>query len=155
MQMSDLTILQSVAVHREDIVRAYEMRVRKQEKAVLRVTPPFSAKMRGRIHIETDDDDYMAGDSENPIHISPRSLLDDPPVFPTPDDTADQLRADPNVEYTRERHHRVHEERVKEWRETIARSITNQATIALAEGEKQQVDIVALGSWPPNNTSER
>lgn len=156
MQMSDLTILQSVAVHREDIVRAYEMQVRKEEKAVLRVTPPFSAKMRGRIHIESDDDYMVGDDSGKPVHISPEILLNDPPVFPTPDETADQLRSDPDVKYTRDRHHQLHEERVNQWRETIANSIANQATIGVARNEnQQQVDIITLGSWPPSNTSER
>jgi len=40
-----------------------------------------------------------------PLFIGPDRLVDDPPAYPRPADTEDELRADPDSSYTVERHH--------------------------------------------------
>lgn len=75
----DPTRIDSIAVHTDDIVAAVEARDRNRREAVLRITPPFTGRMRARIHIEGTAAEY--GDPE-PIHVEPRSLIGDVPPFP-------------------------------------------------------------------------
>lgn len=151
METADPSIIESVAVHRKDIVRAYEMRAREQAPAVLRMTPPFSERMRGRLHI-ADRDPYTPGTENAPIHVPPAALVSDPPTFPTPDATADQLRADADRTYTPETHHDFHSRQVAQWRAQIADSIVPQVVVSTAQGDRT-ISVVTLGDWPPDEPS--
>ncbi|WP_424004803.1 hypothetical protein ACOZ4I_11050 [Haloarcula salina] len=111
---TDPTKLRSLAISAQDLVAATEARADGAD-AVLRVTPPFSGRMRARLHLvqsgETDDDT---------LHLEPSTLLaEDAPAYPTPDDTADELRADETETYSVERHRTYHEQRVETWRESL------------------------------------
>lgn len=66
---SDPAAVESIAVTREDLVTAYEHALRGGEgRAVLRLTPPFHARMRARIHVvvESEERDVKSGDSVDP-----------------------------------------------------------------------------------------
>jgi hypothetical protein len=75
----DPTVIDSIAVHTEDIVAAVEARDRNRRDAVLRITPPFAGRMRARIHVAGEEAEY--GDPA-PIHVEPRTLVSDVPSFP-------------------------------------------------------------------------
>lgn len=142
--------IDAVAIHRRDVVQAFELRERRQEPAVLRVTPPFSGRMRGRLHI-SDDDPYQPGTANAPIHIVPTALLTDPPSFPMPDQTTPvaQIASD----YDPDQHHTVHSAAVEEWRTTIAHQITDSITVSLPAGTLS-ARVVVLGKWPPDRKPE-
>lgn len=42
--------IRSIAVHRDDVSTALEATLRSDREVVLRVTPPFSGRMRARLH---------------------------------------------------------------------------------------------------------
>lgn len=76
----DPTAIDSVAVTTADLVAAVEARDRNRRDAVLRITPPFTGRMRARIHVAGTEAEY---DDPEPIHVRPRALLaDDVPPFP-------------------------------------------------------------------------
>lgn len=83
----DPTVVRSIAVTASDVVSALEARRRTGRRAVLRVTPPFSARMRARLHVEGREGDY--GDGLTPIHLHPTRLVGDVPRYPAPDGTAE------------------------------------------------------------------
>ncbi|MFB6251790.1 MAG: hypothetical protein ABEI27_08930 [Halobellus sp.] len=55
--------IRSLAVTTTDVVDALEARVRRQRRIVLRVTPPFSGRMRARLHDAGVVEDADAGPS--------------------------------------------------------------------------------------------
>lgn len=125
------TDIQSVAISTEDLVAALESARQSDRDAVLRVTPPFSGRMRARLHI----DGAERGDDPDSIHIDPVTLIaDSAPAYPTPARTEDALRADPAVEYSRERHHERHTDAVAEWRETVRDHVVDSTTIETPSG---------------------
>lgn len=129
--------VRAIAVHAEDVVAALETNRRGSAdgQAVLRVTPPFSGRMRARIHVDRGVDD-------DPVAVAPERLVADPPPLPTPDDVADELRADPNVEYTRKRHRDRYETALEEWRATVADRIVDRVRLV----ETHAVDVVVIGA---------
>lgn len=134
---TDPTDIRSFAISVDDIVTAYEA-ARDGKPAVLRVTPPFSGRMRARIHLA-----WEANDSET-IHIDPRVLIDDDsPAYPTPEETEDQLRASAR-EYSVETHHDLHVESVQEWRETVRSHVVSEITIKTPDG-LHTVEVKPLG----------
>jgi hypothetical protein len=56
-EKTDPSVIRSLAVTAEDLVAAVESRHQRGVRVVLRVTPPFSGRMRARIHVPTGDDD--------------------------------------------------------------------------------------------------
>ncbi len=142
------TTIRSLAVSVEDLVTALELNETTPRRAVLRVTPPFSGRMRARLHVVTEESD------EETLHVDPKTLLEpDAPAYPSATDTEDELRNDPGESYTVERHHDYHLETVAEWRNEIAESIRLRATVQTADGP-HEVDVVALGDVPAER-SER
>jgi hypothetical protein len=132
-----------IAVHADDVVTALEAneRDRAERRSVLRVTPPYSGRMRARLHREGHEEyDPTAG----PIHLSPADLVDDRPVFPTPDETEDELRQDPGRTYSREVHREYHERRVAEWRSAVQSRIRESATLDTERGPLT-VEVSVLG----------
>lgn len=77
---SDPADIDTLAVTTDDVLTALEARERGRRDAVLRVTPPFSGRMRARLHVEGTEGEY--GDVR-PLHIPPRAFVDDSlPRFP-------------------------------------------------------------------------
>ena len=136
--------IRSVAVHREDVANALEATLRSDREVVLRATPPFSGRMRARLHAldasgnggdERDDD----ADAPAPLHIDPRTLVESVPPYPEVDDTAAE-HPDADLEARRKRH----AEAVEEWRETVRECVAEKVEIEV-DGETRTVDVTALG----------
>ncbi|WP_135364164.1 hypothetical protein [Halosimplex halophilum] len=133
--------IRTLAVTAEDVVAALEARAQRDRPVVLRATPPFSGRMRARLHVETGEYD----ESPAPLHVDPVALLDDAaPTYPRPADTEDRLRADPDTEYTVERHHDRHEDAVATWRETVTDHVRDTATVETPHGP-HEVEVSLLG----------
>ncbi|HET7324116.1 MAG TPA: hypothetical protein VFJ06_07285, partial [Halococcus sp.] len=119
--MGDYRDIRSIAVHTADVIAAVEANRTGDSRTVLRATPPFSGRMRARLHVE------HASEYENtrpePIHIDPERLVAGTHSHPTPDETEERLRADPEIEYSIETHHERHTEAVARWREELTESI--------------------------------
>lgn len=143
-ESEDPTDVRSIAVSAEDVVTALEASRRSDRNTVLRITPPFSGRMRARLH-EADSGPVSTDDQPAPIHIDPSSLIAvDAPAYPDPADTEDELRSASEVEYTRERHRERHAEAVTQWRESLPEAIVD--TVALeTEAGPHDVDVTVLG----------
>jgi hypothetical protein len=162
MDEEDPRSIRSVAVTTGDAVAAYEARQRSPRRPVLRVTPPFSGRMRARLHDpgpvagesdtaaesrggvnESDDLDAATG----ALHVPPERFLDADaiPAFPSPDDTEDALRADPDAEFTVERHREGHVEAVERWREAVREGVADEVVIRVNGGESHRVEVKTLG----------
>jgi hypothetical protein len=170
----DPTVVHTVAVTVDDVVAAFEANRQTGAETVLRVTPPFSGRMRARLHrtdvapgagreggpepgsepasepgdeptVGTGDEPTAGTANEGHVHVRPADLLaEDAPAYPHPDETADALRADPDAEYTRERHRERHEAAVATWREAVREHLVDRAPLR-TPGGTHDVDVVALG----------
>jgi len=139
--VSDPTDIRSLAVTGEDLVAAVETNRTTAREAALRVTPPFGGRMRARLHVVQGEETT----SPRPIHVDPETLLaSDAPAYPRPADTEDELRADPDETYTRERHREYHADAVAAWREQVRAAVTERATIETPRGPTD-VEIHVLG----------
>ena len=147
--------VRSIAVHREDVASALEATLRSDREVVLRVTPPFSGRMRARLHVlSADDADAETGESAEgraPIHVDPRSLVPDAPPYPEVDETAAE-HPDADVETRR----KLHGKAVEAWRERVRESIVDSVTVdpedesdeaddTDADGAGRAVSVTALG----------
>lgn len=140
--------IRSIAVHREDVANALEATLRSDREVVLRVTPPFSGRMRARLHTLGDgsgDGDGAAtettgGEKASPIHIDPRDLVTGAPEYPEVDETA-AGHPDASVETRRERH----AEAVASWREAVRKSVVSSVAIEDGRDETREVDVTVLG----------
>lgn len=138
----DPTDIRSIAVTRQDLVAALEMNRTSEQRAVLRLTPPFSGRMRARLHVEQSGD-YT--DEPEPIHVEPARLLaSDAPSYPRPGETEDELRADPDRQYTVERHHEYHTAAVAEWRTAVPEAVKERVSLSVPGGE-HEVSVTLLG----------
>ena len=104
---ADPSVVDTLVVHESDLIAAVEARDRNRRQTVLRVTPPFAARMRARLHVSSDaaepnasaSSDERAGESgedqsdrteseppeqetPTPVTIPPRAMIDDVPRFP-------------------------------------------------------------------------
>lgn len=147
----DSTTVRSIAVTAQDVVAAYEATHQTDRDAVLRVTPPFSGRMRARLHVRGDGSDEEAAaeadtdrDGPPPIEIPPGDLLGEAPPYPHPDDTEDALRADSDAVYTRERHRERHEAALVAWREAARAAIVDSVVLETPAGP-HEVDVTVLG----------
>lgn len=140
-ESDDPTTIRSIAVSAEDLVAALEATQRGGRDAVLRVTPPFSGRMRARLHV-SDADEY---DAPTPIHVDPTEIVADTvPDYPSPAATEDAIRRDPDVEYTRELHHEQHEDAVADWREAVPAHVVDTVTLETSAGA-HEVAVTLLG----------
>jgi hypothetical protein len=135
---TDPTAIRSIAVTVDDVVTALEATRRSDRRTVLRITPPFSGRMRARLHRPTGDDD----DATEAIHLDPSALVSDLPPYPDPDETADRLRT--AGEYTTERHHDRHAAAVREWRVAAREAIVDAVALPTADGP-HRVEVKRLG----------
>jgi hypothetical protein len=133
-ESTDPGVIRSVAVTDEDVVTAVESQHQRDERVVLRVTPPFSGRMRARLHVpaaETGDTDAATG----AVHVDPTALLDvSAPAYPRPAETEDELRSDPDVEYTLERHHERHRRALETWRDQLVDHVADEVTVETGKG---------------------
>jgi hypothetical protein len=129
--------IRSLAIHADDLVAAAEANARETRRVVLRATPPYSGRMRARLHAVDDD-----GGEDRTIHVEPETLLDDAvPPFPTPDVTEDELREAADDAYSVERHRTYHEKRVREWREAVPTHVVD-AVVIPAVGHEVSISIL-------------
>jgi hypothetical protein len=137
--------IELLAVTESDVVDALEAAARGRRGIVLRVTPPFSGRMRARLHdagvvdggaesgadpeetARTVDEQERNSDAA-PVHIPPERFVADPPTYPTVDDTEDELRASETT-YTRERHRDRHQAAVEAWRATIRERLVEEVSL--------------------------
>jgi hypothetical protein len=137
----DPTAIRSLAVAAEDVVTALEAVRRSGQDPVLRVTPPFSGRMRARIH----RDGAAEYDEPAPIHVDPNTFVgESAPPYPTPAETEDALRDDETVEYTRERHRERHAEAVTAWRKAVTDHFVDTVTLETRVGP-HEVGVTVLG----------
>lgn len=136
-----------VVVRADDVVTALEARERSGRRTLLRVTPPFAARERARLHepvAETIDSSTRDdSDDPRPINLPPETLVRDPPAFPRPDETADRLREE--GQYDVGTHRDRHADAVERWRATVADRIRGTVTFDLAEGGVHGVEVRTLG----------
>ncbi len=135
---ADPTAIRSVAVTVDDVVAALEATLGANRSVVLRITPPFSGRMRARLHVG-DEQPY---EGIEPIHLDPTALVERVPSYPTADETATQLSA---AEPNSKRHRETHTERLVEWRETVRSRIVDEVTVQTANGSTT-VGVVPLGT---------
>lgn len=114
-QSGDPTVVDTVAVTVSDVVAACEARDRNRRETVLRITPPFSGRMRARLHVADVDARYG---EPTPVHVHPRTLLSDVPPYPG---------SDPET-----------------WRSLVASSLREEATIETDHGTTT-IRVVGLG----------
>jgi len=133
----DYTAIRSVAVHREDVVTAFEASLRGDRRVVLRVTPPFSGRMRARLHEVT-----AGGAADGAVHVDPAALVADPPDYPEPDATG----PDPGAPggYDVERHRERHATAVDRWRERAGDRIVDRVRLRGDHGV-HGVEVIVLG----------
>lgn len=141
----DPTAVESIAVTATDLVSALETNRTTARTAVLRITPPFSARMRARLHIDRGEE-YET--TPRPLHVQPGELLDaDAPALPRPGDTEDELRADPGAEYTVDRHRERHRNALEEWRSAVVEAVPDRVTVGTDAGPVT-VDVAVLDDDP-------
>ena len=100
MESTDPTVIRSIAVSVEDVVATAELNRTTSRRAALRVTPPYSGRMRARLHVERPPAEaHDSVLSPSPVHVAPDALLGDVPSYPRPADTEDELRDDPTASY--------------------------------------------------------
>ena len=140
-ESDDPTRIRTLAVTAEDLVAAFQARVQGDQPVVLRVTPPFSGRMRARLHVGAAE--YEGAPS--PLHVDPATLVDESaPAFPRPAETEDELRAEPTATYTVERHHDRHLEAIDSWRIRVREHVRERATIETSDG-RHEIEISLLG----------
>jgi hypothetical protein len=133
----DPSVIRSIAVTAEDVVTATETNKTSDRTAVLRVTPPFSGRMRARLHVRQADDETEA------VHIPPATLLArDVPAYPRPAETEDEVRADSEREYSVESHRQYHEQAVQDWRAAIAETICDSASLPTTDSHEVAVHVL-------------
>ena len=126
---ADPTVINSIAVTIEDALAALEATEGTGRDPVLRVTPPFSGRMRARLHLAGEEGTY---EGTKPIHISPARLVAPLPAYPTANETAAEL--DPDVDPNTDQHHQTHTERLDKWRETVCENLVDTTEIATPAG---------------------
>lgn len=139
----DYREIRSLVVHAEDVVAGIEANRTGGPRTVLRVTPPFSGRMRARLHVERAGE-YADLDGPEPIHVDPSQLLADARAPPTPDETEERLREDSEVEYSVETHHERHTAAMARWRESLTETLCESVELDGRHGS-HRVSIAVLG----------
>jgi len=134
-ESDDPGVIRSVAVTVGDVVAALEANRALDRGAVLRITPPFSGRMRARLHVV---DEALEGETDS-IHLDPDMLVTDVPAYPTADETAAEMTSD-----DLESHRQRHTERIAAWRETVRGQLRNEIRFDHPSGSVD-VQLLALG----------
>jgi len=139
----DPAVVETVVVSATDLVAALEANQRsRSEDAVLRMTPPFSGRMRARLHVrqgtETED--------QSPVALPAAAFVQDScPAPPEPDDVEDDLRAEPTETYTVDRHRERYEAALREWRASVPEYARSETPLP---GTDETITISLLGTVP-------
>lgn len=128
-ETTDPRMISAIVVTLADVVAALETALGTGRNAVLRITPPFSGRMRARLHIAGGEGSYT---DPEPIHINPRSLIEPVPEYPTANETAATL--DSEHEINTDSHETAHTERVAEWRASVRENVVTTAEIETPAG---------------------
>ena len=132
----------AVAVTVDDAVTALEAVRRSHRPVVLRVTPPFTGRMRARLHVEGSEGRY--DDAAEPIHLSPERLVRaDAPPYPEVDATEDELR-ERDAPYSTATHRDRHVAAVEAWREAVRDHLADAVTLNV-DGERHRIEVAWLG----------
>ena len=151
-ESSDPRDIHTIAVTLSDVVAAVELNRTSDDQAVLRITPPFSGRMRARLHVERGEE--YDGDPE-PVNVNPDTLLEpNAPAYPRPAETEDELRADPDETYTVERHHERHAVAVEAWRSRIGDAVCDQIAVETTDGPHELRVAVLDDTSTPSDTAE-
>lgn len=142
-ESDDYRDIRSLTVHTEDVVTAFETNRTPGPRAVLRVTPPFAGRMRARLHVEGGEG-YT--ETPHPLHVDPETLLDTEqvPDYPRATDTEERLRTDTEIDYSIDRHHALHTERVAAWRDAVGNAVVATTELDGTRGP-HRVRVLALG----------
>ena len=147
--------VRAIAVTTDDVVTAYEAHHRSSRRTVLRLTPPFSGRMRARLHVvesperaaaSTNDRTTDVDDATGAVHVPPERLVDEArvPRYPTADDTEDAIRSDPDETFSVDAHRDRHVEAVDAWRDAVAGAIVASVDLRLSDGT-HRVTVKTLG----------
>lgn len=137
----DPTVITTLAVTAEDVVAALESTQQGSANAVLRVTPPFSGRMRARLHRADAAADY---DDPALLHVPPERFVTDVPPRPSPDETEDAIRTDPDADSDPETHRHRHEAALAAWRDAVREAFVDRTTIETPAGP-HEVRVSILG----------
>ncbi|MFB6303097.1 MAG: hypothetical protein ABEH78_09590 [Haloferacaceae archaeon] len=131
-ERDDPTAIRAIVVTAEDVVAALEARRRTGRRAVLRVTPPFAARMRARLHVAGRGSDD--GDSR-PVNLHPERLVERVPQYPEPGATGEPP-SDPADD-------RERAASVATWRTAVGERIVDEVRLP---GTDNRVTVTALGA---------
>jgi hypothetical protein len=120
-----------VSGERADVVAALEARRRTGRRAVLRVTPPFSGRMRARLHVAGREGAYESDPA--PLHLHPARLVGAVPPYPEPEGTAEPPATPPPDEAV---------ETVEAWRAAVREAVVDEVTLP---GTDHRVAVAVLG----------
>lgn len=123
--------IDALAVHTDDVLTALETRERGRGCTVMRVTSPFSGRMRARIHVVDG-----SGEEGGALHFHPGCFVTEAPHYPAVDDTEDELRE--RGGYDVERHREAHARAVDDWRDTVRSRLREQLSLSLPDTDSHQ-----------------
>lgn len=136
----DPGVIETLVVKPAELVTAVEATVR-EEPSVLRMTAPFSARMRARLHVKQPGD----GDDPDQVLVDPADLLTaSAPEYPHPDETEDRLRSSSDP-YSVERHREMHEAAIESWRQRV----TDHVVDAITHPAAGEVEVSVLATDDP------
>lgn len=140
-ESGDPDVVHTVVVTATDLVTALETGHRNETRdVVLRMTAPFSGRMRARIHVRRGS---ASGDPA-PICLEPEALVTDTcPAPPEPDDVEDALRADPSTTYSLDRHKERYRTALERWRAAVPDHVVDTVRLPATDRE---VTISILGT---------
>jgi len=140
---NDPTVVDTVVVTAADLVTALEASRRTgNADTVLRMTPPFSGRMRARLHVrqgrETED--------QAPVVLPAEAFVNDRcPAPPDPDGVEDAFRADPTETYSVERHRERYRVALQQWRSSVPEYVRTETQLP---GTDETITISLLGTVP-------
>lgn len=135
----DPTTITEIVLDATDLVTALEASERRDRAATLRITPPFSGRMRARLHV----DQAPPPTDPEPVIVSPQALVGDGcPDPPSPDDVEDEIRAAPDDDYSVERHRERYQAALREWRRDVPQHVVDATTLP---GYSHRVTVTVLG----------
>lgn len=142
-ESDDPAVVDTVVVTATDLVTALEANERTGgADAVLRMTPPFSGRMRARLHVRQGSETG----NETPIALPAQALLEDRcPAPPEPDDVEDDVRADPTEAYSVDRHRERYRAALQQWRSAVPDYVRSAAQLP---GTDETITISLLGTVP-------
>lgn len=127
-ETEDQAAIHTIVVTAADLVSALETNYRgRAGSVVLRITPPFSGRMRARLHRAPE----AGQDESDPVLLDPQSLVEAGcPVPPEPDAVEDILRSDPEETYTIDAQRERYEHAIQRWRGRVLDQVRDSIVLA-------------------------